>query len=171
MSLFMKVHGESGLERLVRSLLMVLLVAGVGYAFWWNNENLLQKIESRNDFYDATGAITPEDKRFIKQFMNSLKKEYGIESRIRIAGGPMKLPELNSKTLFIGLNPEGGEAVVVFPPLLRGAVGPELAGQLEQGYFAQSLSDGTWPEKLRLALVMIWSRLTELEGTGGASSE
>lgn len=171
MPLFMKVHGKSALERLIRGLLMVLLVAGVGYAFWWNNENLLQKIESRNAFYDGTGTISEEDRTFVKQFMRSLKKEYGIEARIRIENGPLDVPELNSKTLFIGLNPQGGEAVVVFPPLLRGAVGAELAETLEEGYFEDALEGDEWPEKLRLALVMLWSRLTELKGTGGETRE
>ncbi|MFP4168696.1 MAG: hypothetical protein ACLFSY_07620 [Desulfonatronovibrionaceae bacterium] len=145
-----------------RQLLRVLALVGVfiaaGVLFWKHYENSLNSIQSRQNMWDETETLNKSEKQAVYDFAGRIRKDFGLELNIRITRKEISVPRLDKKTIFIGLCPPRQEAVIVFPPLVRQAVGKEFIEHLENEHF-RSYWPNRWPQGLKEALVLMAERL------------
>ncbi len=157
-----KVHGESKKEKIIRTILLLLVFGAVIWAFSVNNNRVVDRLNQESAIYDETGTLTKEQKKFITSFTRTIKDEFGIASRIQIFGGDFVVPELDSKTLYIGLAPSINEVQIRFPVLLRTALGPDFAEKLKTEHFLPSFKYNDWAEEMQVVLIAIFDKLDQL---------
>ena len=158
-----RVHGSSSKEKIIRSIALVLVFAAVIWGFMKNNERVVDALNKESAVYDETGTLDKEQRKFIVSFTHSMKNEYGLGCRIQIFGGDFTPPELDSKTMYIGLAPAIDVVELSFPPMMRRALGAEFIESLKTEHFLPSFAEGDWPLAIQIVLVEIFNKLDELE--------
>lgn len=164
-----KVHGESSKEKAIRSIALVLVFAAVIWAFMENNKRVVDKLNQESSVYDETKRLDTAQKKFIVSFTRSLQDEFGVTAQVQIFGGDFVVPELDNKTLYIGISPSINEVQLRFPPMMRQALGPEFIEMLKTDIFLPSFKYDDWPGELQVALVTIFDKLTQLNQGENAS--
>lgn len=158
-----RVHGETRKEKIIRTIALLLVFAAVIWAFTKNNERVVERLNRESSVYDETASLDDDQRKYIASFTRTMRDEFGVESRIQIFSGDFTVPELDNKTLYIGLAPPIGEAEVVFPPIMRRALGDDFAAMLVTEHLLPSFEQGDWPQELQIVLATIFQQLTELE--------
>lgn len=158
-----KPKGKSPLERIIRTLAMLLVFLVVVWAFYVNNENVIERLEKTKSVWDETGQMNEEDLDFLKGFVHSMKESYGIMVKIQVVKGDLQPPEPGTRKLYIGISPSRRQVAIQYPPLLRPALGEEFMESLQNEQFAAAFDSGDLPRELKIAVTMIWSRLAALD--------
>ena len=161
-----RIHGDTPKEKIVRSLALVLVFAAVCWGFIKNNERVVDVLNRDSAVYDETKTLDKDQRRFIASFGRTLKDEFGLSSQIQVFGGDFTVPELDAKTMYIGLSPATGEVQIRFPALMRQALGDDLILALRTEYLEPAIADGTWPGELQVVLATIFQKLDELNKEG-----
>lgn len=162
-SIFPALHSGSMLVRFIRVVSMFALILVVGWAFWLNNERTVQKFKYKQSIVDETETLDQDEINYLRDFAKSLKDEFGMKAMVQVRKEELKVPELDSKTLYVGLLPRDRVVVVEFPSLMSRALGQEFLDYLRKEHFAPYWESGNWPRGLQTALTMIWSRLAAPE--------
>ncbi len=157
-----KVHGETPREKVLRSIALLLIFGAVIWAFIKNNERVVEQLNQASAVYDETKSLDKEQKKFILSFTHSLRDEFGMECKIQIYGGDFVVPELDSKTMYIGLAPAINDVQLRFPPIMRTALGDEFIESLKTENFLPSFKYNDWPQEIQVVLVRIFDRLTQI---------
>ncbi|OIQ49537.1 hypothetical protein BerOc1_01462 [Pseudodesulfovibrio hydrargyri] len=157
-----RVHGSTPREKVIRSLALLLVFAAVIWAFMKNNEHVVQVLNQKSAVYDETGTLTQDQKKMIVSFTQALREKWGLNCKIQIYGGDFVVPELDDKTLYIGLAPAIDAAELRFPPLMRSALGPEFIDSLKTTFLLPAFKDGDWPLAVQEVLVEILKKLDSL---------
>ncbi|MBG0790684.1 MAG: hypothetical protein H0S80_09330 [Desulfovibrionaceae bacterium] len=157
-----RVHGETRREKVIRSLLLILVFAAVVWGFTENNKRVIERLNLDGAIYDETHTLDKDQRKFIASFTRSLREEYGLDSKIQIFGGDFVVPELDAKTLYIGLAPSLGVAEMRFPPMMRQALGDGFAESLKTAFLLPSFEQGDWPMALQDVLAEIFNKLEAL---------
>lgn len=165
-----KVQGNSPKEKIIRSIALLLVFAAVIWAFTKNNERVVDMLNQQAAVYDETKTLDKAQKKFIISFTRSLREEFGLESRIQIFGGDFVVPELDSKTMYIGLAPSINEVQLRFPAMMRQALGEEFIEKLKTEHFLVSFKYNDWAEEIEVVLLAIFDRLTQIN-QGNTPSE
>ena len=158
-----RVHGETPKEKVIRTLLLILVFAAVIWAFTENNQRVIERLNLDGAVYDETGTLDKDQKKFIVSFTHSLRDEYGLDCRIQIYGGDFVVPELDAKTMYIGLAPSIGAVEMRFPPMMRQALGPEFIESLKDTFLLPSFKQGDWPMAVQEVLMEIYNKLESLD--------
>ena len=154
---------DTPLTRFLRIMALVGIFVLVGVIYWHYYENSLDKILAKQSIWDQTKTLTTDQKKAIQSFARMLKSRYGMDLRLKITTEPVIVPTLNSRTLFIGICPDRQEATVIFPPLVRSALGTRFEDHLTREHFIPYWEDNDWPRGLGSALALIGERLKRLE--------
>ncbi|EGB14991.1 hypothetical protein DND132_1785 [Pseudodesulfovibrio mercurii] len=157
-----RVHGSTHREKLIRSLALILVFAAVIWAFMKNNEHVVEVLNQQSAVYDETKTLTRDQKKMIVSFTQTLREKWGMDCKIQIYGGDFVVPELNDKTMYMGLAPAINAAELRFPPLMRTALGPEFIDSLKTTFLLPSFDDGEWPLAIQEVLVEILKKLDSL---------
>ncbi|MBF0480451.1 MAG: hypothetical protein HQK81_02505 [Desulfovibrionaceae bacterium] len=120
--------------------------------------DVMDRLRSQRSISDAAGLLTPEDLKLATDFAKILRVRAGLEFRLATFAGEATAPELDARTLYIGLG-RGGQSEVALPPLAKRALGPEASNYLEKEHFAPYLAQGQAGEGLRRALKLLWDGL------------
>jgi len=161
-----KVHGDTPREKALRTIALFLVLAAVIWAFSKNNERVVDALNQQSSIYDETKTLDKEQKRFIASFVRTLRDEFGFEAKIQIYGGDFVVPDLDSKTLYIGLAPSINEVQLRFPPLMEAALGDGFKEMLVNEHFLPSFKYNDWPQEIQVVLVTIFDRLSQInQGT------
>lgn len=161
-----KVHGATPREKMLRTLALMLVFAAVIWAFTKNNERVVEMLNQQSSIYDETGTLDAEKKKFIISFVRTIRDEYGVEARIQIFGGDFTVPEVDNKTLYIGLAPSINEVQLRFPPLMQQALGSDFIEKLKTDHFLPSFQYNDWQEEIQVVLIAIFDRLNQInQGT------
>ncbi|WP_022662232.1 hypothetical protein [Paucidesulfovibrio longus] len=151
------ISGKTPLERLIRMLAMLLVVALVGWAFWQNNRNMLERIYADKPLWDETGKLEPQLRAYAKDFSRTMRESFGIDARVRIRKSAVSRPEPVQGRLFLGISPEERQVVFVAPPEWDPEKARELQDYLEHKHFERHW-DKNWQTGLKSALVLIWNQ-------------
>ncbi len=162
MALF-STRGKSPTERMIRMFLLLLVFLGVIWAFWQNNERVMDKLQARQSIWDETGHLGDRDRSYVSSFAASLRERFGLRLKLHVRHGSVEVPDLDSKTMFIAISPSQNEAVVVFPPLLRSGLGESFVEYVKTTHFERYFQQDQWPEGLRSLLDLVWGQLVRLE--------
>jgi len=150
------VHGETGGEVFLRTMLLLAVFALVGVAFWYQSGSNLREVYSRGTVWDEADALTREQRAALRDFAAALRERHGMRFRLHVRKGPVELPVLDERTLFIGINPETRQVLVEFPQLLRRALGDEYMYRLQNEHFTPYFERGEWQTGLADALAQLW---------------
>ncbi|MDK2956343.1 MAG: hypothetical protein PWQ57_1839 [Desulfovibrionales bacterium] len=164
-------RGRSPAEHMIRMLLLLLVFLGVVWAFWKNNERVITRLESKQTVWDETGQMSERDQAYAASFAEALRDRYGVTLKLQIRNGPVEAPKLDAKTLFIGVSPQNGQAVVVFPPLLRSGLGESFVRYITGPHFEEYFRKGEWEEGLRNMFDLTWGQLLRLEKENAPQEE
>lgn len=165
-----KVHGETPREKVFRTIALMLVFAAVIWAFMKNNEHVVDVLNRESSIYDETKRLDKGQRKFIASFIHTLRDEYGMGCKIQIFGGDFVVPELDAKTMYIGLAPSINEVEVQFPPMMHQALGQDFIDSLKTDYFLPSFKYDDWPMTIQEVLVAIFTKLEELN-KGNTPSE
>ncbi len=159
---FLRVSGTTPLEKFLRFAGLMGVFVLVGYLFWTNNQRSIQFVEDQGVIWDQTKTLSPERREALMRFARVMKNTHGLTVRIRITTEAIHLPTMDSKTLMIALCPPRREARVLFPPLLRHALGPGLEAELEGPVMLPYWEGDRWQEGLGHIVLTITERVERL---------
>ena len=162
-----RVHGETRREKVIRYLLLILVFAAVIWAFMENNVRVIERLNLDGSVYDETKTLSKDQKKFISAFTRSLREDYGLNCKVQIFGGDFVVPELDAKTMYIGMAPAIGEVQMRFPPMMRQAFGTDFIESLKDTFLLPSFEQGDWPMAVQEVLVEIYKKLESLDKEGG----
>lgn len=165
-----KVHGQTQREKVIRTIALVLVFAAVIWAFMKNNERVVDVLNRESSVYDETNTLDKAQRKFVASFIKTLRDEYGISCRVQIFGGDFVVPDLDAKTMYIGLAPSIKAVELRFPAMMRQALGQEFIDSLKTEYFLPSFEFGDWPMTIQEVLVLIFERLDQIQ-QGETNSE
>lgn len=149
-------------EAFLRGMLLIAVFVVVAALYQRHFKNTMEKIQTRSTVYDQNGLISPDLREALRGFAAALKDEYGVELRVQVRRTGIEEPVLDSKTLFVGLDLYARRAVILLPPLMERALGPEFVGYLRHEHFAPYFARDDWPLGLSTALSMLWDQLREV---------
>lgn len=158
---------EKGGVRFLRAMLLICVFIGVGWLYTRHFDSAIEDIKSRSSLQDTTGLMTKAQRQNLFEFSNMFEKEFGVELRLQINDGPVEIPELDSKTMFFGLDTKNKRLTALFPPLVERALGPEFVEQLKTRHMTPYFENDSWPTGLIKALAMTWERLIGLNAPKG----
>lgn len=162
-SLLPKNTGESRGTGLVRTLLLILVFVGTGWLYTRHFDSALKDIQNRASVVDGTGVLSPEQKRQFREFAAMFRDEFGIDLVLRVAEGPVEIPKLKSKTMFLGVDVTDRTLITEYPVWMRRALGEDFIDALERDHMAPYFDSDSWPTGIMTALKKIWDRLMGLE--------
>lgn len=155
MGFFFSVRGRSPVERGFRAIGMVLVVLVVIWAFWKNNENMIQKMHVSQRFWDETKQASPHIKSFAREFADSFEEEFGIKAKVQVLEGEVDTALPGEGELVLSISPSRKRVALRVNP--EGEEELELIKTIEQGHFDPHWEEGGWEAGLESALVLIWN--------------
>jgi hypothetical protein len=141
----------------------------VGVLYWHYFEHSLDQIQTKQAIWDQTNILTEDQKKTIHSFTRMLNSRYGIDLQLKVTRESITNPTHGPRTLFIGICPDRQEVTVIFPPLVRSALGTEFQEYLAKEHFTPFWQDERWPQGLGSALTRIGERLEQLENNDTTS--
>jgi len=166
------VRSGSYLEHLLRLAGILAVLGLVVIGFWKNSERNMERINARYGLSDETKTLSKVEQEQIQSFITALRKTYGVEARVQVRREAPTPPAQDGKTLFVGLGLDGKTAVVMLPPLVERALGPDFARRLATEHFPFHFGPGkSWQKGLLLALDLIQARLAALDASAPAATQ
>ncbi|WP_432738750.1 TPM domain-containing protein [Maridesulfovibrio sp. FT414] len=163
MALILNPHGKTASEKFLRMVGMLVIFGIVGWAFWMNNQTTLEKLQARNALWDQTRVLSKAERDFVQGFIRSMRNEFGVKVRVQIMTDPLAPQELETNELYIGISPPNEQVEMVFPGLVRHALGDQFIKEIGQNQFSGNFSEDRWPTLLMTTLSMIWERLIKVD--------
>ncbi len=161
-----KTKKDPPLIKILRFLALISIFIIAGSLFWKNNQKAMHTVSGKMAIWDQTKTLSEEQKKSLHKLHHDLRNLFGIKLKISITKEKVIPPKVDSKTLFIGLCPAEQEAVVIFPPLVLGALGKQFRDNLQNRHFRGSWHNRGWVEKLGQAVHMISQKLIAIDETG-----
>ena len=166
----LSVRSSSAIEHLARVLGVLLVLVLTVWAFWANSKRHTERLNAQFGIADADKRLSEAEYAQVQAFITDLRQRYGIEARVQVTREAPAPPASmasgsaeRAKTLFVGISPETGKALVLLPPLVERALGPEFAPRLVNEHFPFHMAPGkSWQKGLLLALDLIQLRLAAL---------
>jgi hypothetical protein len=158
--------GRSGGETFLRFMLLILVFAVAGYLYVKHFDRTIETIQSRSSVYDETGRLSDEQLAVFRDFSRLMRDEFGLEVVVRAKKGPVEVPELDSRTLFFGVNTADERVTIEFPPLVARALDKDFIRHLREEHFEPYFERGNWPKGLAEAMRMLWERLMGIDSEG-----
>lgn len=113
----------------VRWALMLGLFVVMGVVWWQHFDRRLDDIRAESVFWDETGTWSAADRRGMAMRARAFRERWGVDVAARVSDGPLALPELRGPSLFIGMAPDRGEAMLVVSGLASNALKAESSRQ------------------------------------------
>ncbi|THB64103.1 MAG: hypothetical protein D6E12_15565 [Desulfovibrio sp.] len=136
--------GKPG-EQFLRFVLLITLFVGVAWLFWITTGKSMEDIKSRSDIWDQTDTLDWDTKKKLRAYVNILHDELGLSLKVHIRTEPFEVPELDRKTIFVALYPEGRKVTIIFPSYIN--FEEWLHDYLTTDHFAFYIEEGSWFEK------------------------
>ncbi len=130
----------------LRYLLFMAVLAFVASAYWWHFDKQLAKITAKSAEENAVqhaqvyainnehGLFSAEDMAKLTDMREAFKAEWGIPLYIHVSPEILQVPEFEPHTLYVGAGLKHNEAVIIFPPLLKKALGtvPKIGENIDE---------------------------------------
>lgn len=158
-----RIELETGRGRfpLPRLVLLALVILGTAWAFTRHFEGVADRFQPSGVIRDETGTLTTGQMTLLRDAAKAMREAYGIDLAIHASKSMAAPPPPSPRTLYVGLDVPGRQAVVLLPPLLHRALPSELAQNLANGYFDPFFAAGTWPDGLNSFVLAILEALRD----------
>ena len=155
------VNADTPGQFFLRTMLLIAVFALTAWAFWANTERRLADVRAASAVWDEADLLTDAQEKALRELVDAFREVHGVKLLIHIRRDTPALPKLDAQTLFVGLCPAKGQAIVELPPLLRKAYGDILGQTLENDWLRPAMASGQWAEGLVRTLKYLWERLGE----------
>lgn len=155
--------GRSPGESFLRFMLLIAIFVGAGWLYSIHFNRTLDFIESRTAVNDQTKSLSKDQKQAFREFSKVLKNEFGLELKLVFATEPPPWPQLDNKTIYLGLDTMNHTVDIAIPPLVERALGPGYVDMLKTEHFPPFFEQGNWARGTAEALADIWKRLLKVE--------
>ena len=145
-----------------RIILLVVLFAGMCWAFWANSERYVTKFSAAGRFQDEVGGFSEAQKAEIIKILGLISKNVQVKVHVQARKSIFTSPEAIDGEVLVGLCPEQKQVVIFMPQLWRNAVGEGFIYQLRNEMVEPGFEDGTWPERTIKALLLMQNRFESL---------
>lgn len=146
-------------EGLLRALGIVFVFMGVIWLFWKHSQRTIEMLDSHQVVVDHGGRLTAEQRQSVRDLSRALQASFGLDLRLVVASDSLSQPIVDTKTIHIGIDPDGEVVQIVLPPLVERALGQGFARYLREEHFDPYWMSGNWERGLGEALSLIWSEL------------
>ena len=147
----------------LRVLFLFVILGLVAWGFWQNTQNQLNAISSRLSVWDEPKVLSDEERSGLRAMIAEFKTRQGIDVYMEITNGPLKTPPAERPLIYMGINQQNNEVMLVLPPLLKKALGNDLVEQIKidqmQPHMANKASADAWASALR----SIWQEINSLQ--------
>lgn len=154
MGFLFAVRAKSPVERGLRAVGMVLVVFVVIWAFWKNNETVVERLQQTQPYWDETELSKNYIKSFARDFAKSMENDFGIKARIQIRKGELSEPNPQDGMLLLAISPSTRQVKLRINPMTD--TDQQLITAIENGHFDEYWDSG-WEPSLESALVIIWN--------------
>ena len=158
-----KITARSPREQLVRSLLLIMVIAATAWGFWKNSERQIDRLNTRGSVWDEAQVLSDSDKTALRDIVKLFKDRYGLTVLIHIRKERIVQPTPDDKTIFIGAVPSSGEVLIAVPPLVRRALPKGFLEKLEKDPLPWAMEAGAYERGLAETLHQIWPVLDRTE--------
>lgn len=155
------VNADTPGQFFLRTMLLIAVFAVTAWAFWANTERRMADVRAASAVWDEADLLADAQEKALRELVDAFREVHGVKLLIHIRRDTPELPRLDAQTLFVGLCPAKGQAIVELPPLLRKAYGDALAQTLENDWLRPAMASDQWAEGLVRALKHLWDRLGE----------
>lgn len=155
------VHADTPGQFLLRTMLLLAVFALTAWAFWANNERRLADLRASSAVWDEADLLADAQEKALRELVGAFREVHGLKLVIHIRRDTPELPKVDARTIFVGLCPAKGQAIVELPPLVRKAYGETLPQTLENDWLRPAMASGQWAEGLVRALKYLWDKLGE----------
>lgn len=94
-----------------RWIFFLCLWIGIFWAFWYRFDQQAQNLATKHAFLDEQRLLSSAEKNSINQSLRLFRENLGVHVIVHIREN-LELPRMKGNTLFIGLNPEGDDALI-----------------------------------------------------------
>lgn len=151
-----------GSTSFVRIILLVLVFAGMCWAFWANSERYTTKFSAAGRFQDGLGAFDEAQKQEIIRIIGRFSRDIQVTLRVEVRDHLFTSPDAVEGEVLFGIAPEQKQVVIFMPPLWRTAVGEGFVYQLRNGIMEPAFENDTWREAAIKALLLMEHRFDSL---------
>jgi len=161
---------RSPVERFFRVMALMAVLAVTVVLYQRHFDNALDRIQSKTSIWDQAGILDDESREYVKDVSRDLRRNFGLELRVWARTEPFESPDLDAKTIFIGVYVPGRAAMVIFPPLVAKALDPDFRRFLEEDHFSEYFKKDDPATGMLAAVGLIYQALTD-DQSGGAPGE
>lgn len=144
-----------------RIILLVVIFAGMCWAFWANSERYVTKFSAAGRFQDELQAFNAEQKAEIIKILGRISKKVQVKAHVRTHNALFTSPEAIDGEVLLGICPPQQQVVLFMPQLWRNAVGEgfvfQLRNEIEQGF-----DDDSWKERTVKTLLLMEYRFESM---------
>jgi hypothetical protein len=142
----------------IRIILMVIVFAGMCWAFWANSERYTTKFSAAGRLNDEIGAFSEEQKKEITAIIGRFSRDLQVKLRVNVRNRVFTSPDAVEGELLFGISPEHKQVVIFIPPLWRAAIGSGFIYQLRGEIMEPAFENGAWREASIKALLLMEHR-------------
>ncbi len=113
----------------LRMLLLMGIFAMTASAFWWHFETRMQSIAPPAGTYaivNEADIIPKNELKTLYDWRDAFKEKWGVQVFLQLSEGELSVPDFSANTLFVGVGLQHHQATIVFPTLVRKALGEGL---------------------------------------------
>ncbi len=113
----------------LRLLILMGIFAMTFAAFWWHFEKRMSIIAPPEGVYAVVNEGDTMSKAELKTLYNwrdAFEEKWGIPVYLQLSLGELQVPKFSAGTLFVGIGLEHKQATIIFPSLVRKALGEGL---------------------------------------------
>ncbi|MDR2051268.1 MAG: hypothetical protein LBQ63_05810 [Deltaproteobacteria bacterium] len=146
--------GRAGLS-LLRTLLMLILILGVCWAFWANSERYVYKFSANARLNDDMKVFSPEQSEAIVEIIVAFDKKFSVKLHVQTRETLFSSQDaLEGKVLF-GICPPMKQTVLFMPALWRSAIGEGTIFRIQSEIMYQGFESGQWREAAVSSLLFL----------------
>lgn len=118
----------------LRAILLAAVFAVVIGAYSWNFERRMVQLNA-GYIQDSGQVLDSAERRSLDTVRGALQQAVGLKLLLRVeqGQGAVQVPRNAADTVFMGCNPQTGEALIVLPPLAKKVLGEGQRLVLEEG--------------------------------------
>ncbi len=113
----------------LRMLILIGIFAMTASAFWWHFERRMNIIAPPPGIYAIVNEgdiISDGELKILYNWRDAFDEKWGIPVFLQASVGELQIPKFSAGTLFVGVGLEHKQATIVFPSLVRKALGEGL---------------------------------------------
>lgn len=151
-----------GSTSFARIILLVLVFAGMCWAFWANSERYTTKFSSAGRFNDEIGAFNDAHKQEIIKIIGRFSKNIQVKLQVRTKAEIFTSTDAIEGEVLFGIAPAQNQVIIFMPALWKSAVGEGFIYQLRQEIMEPAFKTGKWQAATVDALLLMERRFEAL---------